>query len=1776
MSENLHFSADLDISGIVSPLKSLESQLQNTQVIFSNFASSFSEGTQSIEAYEQTLSQLEAAHASAADSTQQLADAGSTLGDSFSTLASSNDSVASSFETIGQATQNASGSFDTLGQAVEGLTSPLESTTGSFETLAGTIDGLGSPFQTLAQTTEEYSGVLTSTGDAVTTFEATSATLTDTLTNEQTILTDTQTSTEDYNGILQELEPSIRQVESGVLDSATALDETNTLTENLSGTTETYTGALANLETELATTTQTQEQNIQTGESMNSNFVSLGASSLSLATNVFGLIRNYDNLQKSELSVERSALAYEKAVTATDKAQVSFTDTLLKSSNTTTEVKSSMDALMTATDAYTALLDEGVTSGAEFESAQENLAFATENMRQAMLNAGFSIEETDIIMAKLTNTIESQYVRAQQLAQRENDLLFNQLNTGFTILGAVASVVSTASDAFTAYGRITQSLIPHINAASVAIGGLSISVRSLLIASGVGIALAALGTIVGAFAQSTSEATATSEQFSNNALPGMGQQSEQAGQSVETLREKFLDLYSTTLPETSDQLNITQESMGKTEEKSSSLQKALGDLGNAFVKGVTDAAAAIDSRLSAAIDEFNNKGVKEGISGLEALQIQIKAAFGQASQEEIDKLNKHMQETQNETGKINSLWDLFVPKKAEAFNPEPVSNYNAILGQSLAIGDDYTKQIVQNSVERLKNNDIIASMTDSEIASVAATEAAANAILEQNKTLLAGRQVTTEALLEWDEYKKSLAETPQTVQQVQAKFDELFPSIDKAKLASEAHLEALIKENEGLAEQAIQAGVSAESVVNFSTHIDENTGKVVENAAAVTEYNTVLRNLIADSIDVTAAFTDVTRNSELMSQGFLSGKQSAQEFADQLVRNSQESQAYLEGLRDIADELGLKLDPRLQETAKNYELLLKTQDGTRESALAYVNAISQQVTPALQKLSQIGETVQQGFEQMAQSFENGKKEVMELVDFLPGKLEKQIKVELEAEVEAQKAEEELKAAISTLVTKTESGKFEMRPDIEISPKTAEKTIDAFRDKVGDLIANRPLEAAKWEPLFNQLESASSLKGQDAVDALEKILTDPKNVNLLSGAGVELGDKTGAGLIEALEKQGVEIPPQIKEAILSSEGDAVAASAQIGEKGGTTIANEASGAIEGNQDFKTALSKAIEDPSAQNLLIAAAAASGDTAADKTGETIEQNATLQGAPGASLENESSLSKTETAGQKHGERFAKGFLIKGKPGESDLLAFGPGADKIDKSGDGGSGQDISKPVKVPAPDVTAYNTALAAMVTRATQTATQITQAFTTGFAGIGTSFTQSSAALQTAMTGLVGRATATATQVVAAFTRGFAGLGTSFTQASATLQTAMTGLVGRATATATQIVAQFQAGFTRIAPTFGTASAALQQQMTALVARARISAVAMVDTYEAEFKLIAPAFGVASAGLQQQMTALVTSSRQRAVQMVDAFEAEFKLITPAFGLVVAGLVQQMTSIVTTATAKSTEMAEKYGEAFKVIIEASGTMTESLLEHLETYGTTTMEALDMIVEGYTKAFQELIMEMMSKVFASLTQMVDPGFVDVNTNALDEIVTYWEDSWQEDILGAVSKAAASINQIIVGIAATVGRETGKMTTEFEDAAEAWVDAVEQAREDMEEEFDKMVEAAEKAAAKIKAAMSSARGGASGKQFGMDEIVEAGENRLLLVGEGNTRERVTISPEGTAGFSGAGDFGGGGTSRGGGASSNVPVNVTINETSHNYMDSEIVSRKVNRRVYKNVSGTLG
>lgn len=365
------------------------------------------------------------------------------LGDSMDGLDKSLDSSAGAMEDLGGATEDMSdavkGVGDSVGDAAQGfeeLNDGAENAQNSLGEVSDSIDsasqGLGEMSTGLEETGTGFEDMNTSleasnTGltDMTSTVEETTTGLSDMTTGVEDTVTgveelgtgieDAGTGFEDFGSSLSDATNGMEGFEEGIGDVGSGVSILSGSFDDATGSTSEFSGALGNVGTEIEpvngglTQSNLLTQNLSgSTKALGGNFSGLGISMAGVSGAAVGLFNAYDNIGDAAVAVE----AAQGALIRTEaRAETSINNLDKAMEDLNKKYSGQIEGLNPLNEAYAkwkSLVDQNITSGAEYDQALQNLRTAQENANgttrdaeQALTAVGGKIGMTEAALIKL-------------------------------------------------------------------------------------------------------------------------------------------------------------------------------------------------------------------------------------------------------------------------------------------------------------------------------------------------------------------------------------------------------------------------------------------------------------------------------------------------------------------------------------------------------------------------------------------------------------------------------------------------------------------------------------------------------------------------------------------------------------------------------------------------------------------------------------------------------------------------------------------------------------------------------------------------------------------------------------------------------------------------------------------------------------------------------------------------------------------------------------------------------------------------------------------------------------------------------------------------------------------------------------------------------------------------------------------------------------------------------------------------------------------------------
>jgi ABC-type transporter Mla subunit MlaD len=251
--------------------------------------------------------------------------------------------------------------------------------------------------------------------------------------------------------------------------------------------------------------------------------------------------------------------------------------------------------------------------------------------------------------------------------------------------------------------------------------------------------------------------------------------------------------------------------------------------------------------------------------------------------------------------------------------------------------------------------------------------------------------------------------------------------------------------------------------------------------AALNETNelTIMKELVAASIDYTSALTNEAENAEKVADGHLAGALALKSLFDTTVKSTAQNETYSKGLEAITKMVG-GLPPEIENTKENQELWVKTILGNTEALAALNKEIQDNVLKNFGELQKTWEGMVSAFAEGGDTWKDLKKQ---LKDLLPKELYQQVKMQIEVTADEQK----LKASINLMeasifkVVQDESGQHVvgLKPDMQITAESGTKLLENLKGTISDQLDSGDLSSVTGDKMSKVVQ-----------DGIDKIKADP--------------------------------------------------------------------------------------------------------------------------------------------------------------------------------------------------------------------------------------------------------------------------------------------------------------------------------------------------------------------------------------------------------------------------------------------------------------------------------------------------------------------------------------------------------------------------------------------------------------------------------------------------------------------------------------------------------------
>lgn len=1045
--------------------------------------------------------------------------------------------VGQSLTTVEQATTRAVQSQVAYKTSADQMTQSITSTDTTIKNLGTTVSGLGAPFSQAVSTTQEYEGVLNASGTAVKQFEATSATMAGTLGEVQTAVTSTSQSTDKMDASLSQVEPSIRQIDSGLTEMGGSLKTATTLEENLSRSTVGTKDAMGQLAPQIEKSNQSLNKNTQEANNTKLGMVALAGQMVGVGTSIIGLVTSFSNLERTQLALDKSSIGLEKSTRIVNVAYADLSKFIAKTGVDASGLGGSLTALGQAHEHLNQLINTGQVNTVAFDDAVTAVHSAVDVLRQKLLDLGVPQEEVNNKMDKFSQLLDSQVNKAMTNSLNKSELWANQLqiigSTAGTLIGIVGSV-ATITQTFGTSAQVTAGLTRvwagAMGIAEKAADALKISVRSLMIATGIGIALAVGGFIFDAISKSaeassqkTEEANQTTVQSTDKMIQGFDKMStgilgatEKVGQDLKTMQDNIAAYLDQGIKKSQDFHDAMVTNLVVPAVNVPGTPKVETPPARPHQEVIKSGGARTFEELGTVPNQFAGSQLEKTGTGLgqEAHAAQtgepgfLTGATGLATLEkEPAVLNndtaaqKQNAQARSDSDKVNIAYNQNMMRGIEilATARSTLTAHTGVTKIGTPTVIEYAKAM-STMGEAVKTGNVMQQIESSEtlrgieakVKATAATNSYTGALDMNDKT----HAVLAETM---DEGNK-------IIQQRQQENDEV---IDQENTIAQAFGQR-IKLSE------IDADVGKQLFQIAKDKITAYKGEEMALIGLASKYNVMIPNLkeivsneqndvktLSDLITanqtLVGVITDRNHAQELTTQGQVAGRVASIDFYESTIKQIAADKQQLNDLDVMAKTFGVSLPQGVEHSIENMQLLIQAFEGSSTAAKNLVD----QANEAHKALT---EFAADKFEVELEGKVGNKgdtKDVWKALKGLPLTKETKQEIVFNAKLDAKedKMREGLQKTIDAITYRNPiTGKLLLNPNMDA--KELDKNVDKITAFIKEKIDKKDSDKSIWIGLSKALDNA--MKSSDPVGAVNKIINDPDVLALLNGG--PMGEK----------------------------------------------------------------------------------------------------------------------------------------------------------------------------------------------------------------------------------------------------------------------------------------------------------------------------------------------------------------------------------------------------------------------------------------------------------------------------------------------------------------------------------------------------------------------------------------------------------------------------------------------------------------------------------------------
>ena len=292
----------------------------------------------------------------------------------------------------------------------------------------------------------------------------------------------------------------------------------------------------------------------------------------------------------------------------------------------------------------------------------------------------------------------------------------------------------------------------------------------------------------------------------------------------------------------------------------------------------------------------------------------------------------------------------------------------------------------------------------------------------------------------------------------------------------------------GLIQTAVQLGI--------------NKTQQAALTAAISEGDAAVQDLILSDQSLISYMTEENRLRDLTNQGLVDGRMRAIDFADTTDRQIAANQQYLADLDTIATMLDVTLPAGLDHTTANMETLIATAKGSPEAfdklKQSLIDVIETDFAPFNKKLDDLlGKWSDKEGKQKLEDF---------MKNIFPKGVRKEVSLWLDFQTDEKRQKDRIEFIIATLLRPAGDKTFMINPGIKIDPKDVDDMLKKWRDDIKKNTDKSERGPDSLNGIFlNAINKALDdiKKGKNPLDALKDLFNDPTLQAALQASGINL-------------------------------------------------------------------------------------------------------------------------------------------------------------------------------------------------------------------------------------------------------------------------------------------------------------------------------------------------------------------------------------------------------------------------------------------------------------------------------------------------------------------------------------------------------------------------------------------------------------------------------------------------------------------------------------------------